>query len=96
MASVNERIVKLAGEEAAYVDALVAQGRYATSNDVVKAGLSALQERDAAIERWLQHDVVPVAREMQVHPERSIAVDDVFEDIKRLHSQRIKSAGNAL
>ena len=96
MAPVNERIVKLAGEEADYVDALVAQGRYATSNDVVKAGLAALQERDAAVERWLQHDVVPVAREMQVRPERSIGVDDVFEDMKRLHSQRTKSAGNAL
>ncbi|MGH7069311.1 MAG: type II toxin-antitoxin system ParD family antitoxin [Acetobacteraceae bacterium] len=46
-------------EQASYIDAQVAKGAYASASEVVRAGLRALQERDAATERWLRDEVVP-------------------------------------
>jgi antitoxin ParD1/3/4 len=37
----------LLAEEASYIDALVASGAYASANEVVRAGLQALRERDS-------------------------------------------------
>ena len=45
----ESRTVPLPAEEAEYVDSLVASGAYASATEVVRAGLQALQEREAAI-----------------------------------------------
>lgn len=49
-----------------------------------------LQERDAAVERWLREEVVPVAAAMQADPDRAIPVETVFGKIRALHAQRVK------
>lgn len=54
-----------------------------------------LQERDAAIERWLRDEVVPVAAAMQADPSRGISIDKVFEDIRALHAERMKGPAAA-
>src|SRR3977135_1488839 len=60
MAGPPKRTFSLPAEQADYIDALVASGTYASASEVVRAGLRALQERDAAVERWLREGVVPV------------------------------------
>ena len=40
----------------------------ASASEVVRAGLRALQERDAAVERWLREEVAPVCDAMQAEP----------------------------
>jgi antitoxin ParD1/3/4 len=67
------RTVPLPAEEAKYVDSLVASGAYASASEVVRAGLQALQAREAAIDRWLQDEVVPVYDAMQRDPNRAIS-----------------------
>jgi putative addiction module CopG family antidote len=37
----------------------VESGAYATESEVVREGLRALEERDAAVERWLREEVAP-------------------------------------
>jgi antitoxin ParD1/3/4 len=59
---------------------------------VIRAGLRALQERDAAVERWLREEVVPVAVAMQADPARSIPVDHVFDEIEAPHEMRLKAS----
>jgi antitoxin ParD1/3/4 len=90
MPSSEKRSFSLPAEQANYIDALVASGAYATASEVVRAGLRALQERDAAVERWLREEVVPVAAAMQADPGRGIPADQVFADIRALHAQRQK------
>ncbi|HMF66421.1 MAG TPA: type II toxin-antitoxin system ParD family antitoxin [Phyllobacterium sp.] len=90
MAAAEKRTFSLPSEQARYIDKLVKSGTYATSSEVIRAGLRALQERDAAVERWLREEVVPVAANMQANPENAISIDDVFSGIRQLHAQRLK------
>lgn len=92
MSAAQKRTFSLSGDQASYIDALVASGTYASASEVVRAGLRALQERDAAIERWLQEEVVPVYDAMQADPARSVAVNDVRVALRARHKEHLKKA----
>ena len=68
MAKVSKRTFSLPAEQAAYIDAKVDDGAYASASEVVRAGLRALQERDAAFERWLREEAVPTYDAMKANP----------------------------
>jgi len=91
MAAAEKRSFSLPVEQADYIDNLVASGVYATSSEVIRAGLRALQERDAAVERWLRDEVAPVVTAMRVDPARGIPADEVFAEIRALHAKRVKA-----
>jgi antitoxin ParD1/3/4 len=90
MPSAEKRTVSLPVEQADYIDGLVASGAYATASEVVRAGLRALQERDAAVERWLREEVVPVAAAMQDDPGRAIPAAQVFDEIRQMHAKQLR------
>ena len=96
MAAAEKRTFSLPTEQANYIDNLVASGTFATSSEVIRAGLRALQERDAAVERWLRDEVVPVMAAMQADPDRGIPADQVFDEIRMLHNERMKAGGRGL
>lgn len=89
MAAAQKRTFSLPTEQADYIDSLIASGSYATSSEVIRAGLRALQERDAAVERWLKNEVVPIIKAMRAEPERAVSADDVFNEIRALHADRV-------
>lgn len=82
MGATEKRTFSLPSEHAAFIDAKVASGAYASGSEVVRAGLRALQERDAAVERWLREEVAPVYDELEAHPETAIPAEDVFAEIR--------------
>ncbi len=90
MANVEKRTVSLPEEHAAFIDQLVTSGAYASASEVVRAGLRALQERDAAVERWLREEVAPAFDAMQADPGRALGFEDVFADIRARHAARLK------
>jgi antitoxin ParD1/3/4 len=92
MPATEKRTVSLSAEQAAFIDAQVASGAYATASEVVRDGLRALQARDAAIERWLREEVAPAYDEMKAHPERAISGEQWLEDVRKLHASRVKAA----
>ena len=51
MAKIARRTFSLPAAQAAYIDAKVSSGSYASASEVVRAGLRALEERDAVFER---------------------------------------------
>ena len=90
MSATEKRTFSLPAEQAAFIDRLVSSGAYATSSEVIRAGLRALQERDSAIERWLREEVAPTYDSMKADPSRGIPVDEVFGAIRARHAGRLK------
>jgi len=92
MSRIQKRTISLPEEHADFVDKLVSSGAYASASEVVRAGLRALQERDAAVERWLREEVAPVYDAMQEDPSRAIPVADVFAEVRKRHAKRMDKA----
>jgi antitoxin ParD1/3/4 len=90
MSDLDKRTVSLPAEQAHYIDALVDSGSYASASEVVRAGLRALQERDAAVKQWLQESVAPVYELMQANPERGLASDKVLDILRSHHAKNVK------
>lgn len=85
----DKHTISLPDEHAAYINQKIDSGEYASVSDVVRAGLRALQERDRAIESWLQNQVAPVYDAMVDDPARAVPAKSVFDDIRTLHSRKI-------
>jgi antitoxin ParD1/3/4 len=92
MPLVEKRTISLPPAQASYIDALVDAGTYASASEVVRAGLRALQERDAAVERWLREQVIPVYDAMQADPARGIPAEQVMAALRARHADRLKKA----
>ena len=90
MAKVSKRTISLPIEQSAYIDAKVDSGAYASSSDVIRAGLRALQERDAAVERWLQDEVAPVYDAMKADPGRKLPAKSVFAEARARYAAKRK------
>ncbi len=91
MSTVEKRTVSLPADQARYMDELVAAGGYVSASEVVRAGLRALRERDAAVERWLHDEVAPVYDAMQVEPGRALSADQVGAALQAHHAARLKA-----
>ena len=90
MSTVQKRTFSLPAEQAAFIDARVASGAFASASEVVRAGLRALQERDAAVERWLREDVAPTYDAMKADPARALSGDELLARIRERHAARLK------
>lgn len=88
----DKRTISLPNEHAAYIDHKVDSGEYASASEVVRAGLRALQERDRAVESWLQNQVVPTYDAMVDDPARAIPSQSVFDDIRALHNDKTEDS----
>ena len=91
MSSIAKRTFSLPAEHAKFIDTQVASGAYASGSEVVRAGLRALQERDAAADRWLRDEVAPVYDAMKKNPQRAIPADQFFATIQAHHAKRLKA-----
>jgi antitoxin ParD1/3/4 len=93
MPAVEKRTISLPPAQAHYIDSLVKTGSYASASEVVRAGLRALQERDAVVESWLKEEVVPVYDAMRADPDRGLSAEQVTAAMRAHHSGRLKKAG---
>lgn len=86
----DKRTISLPDEHAAFIDAKVKDGSFASASEVVRAGLRALKERDAAVEKWLMQEVAPVYDAMEADPDRGTPAETVFKRMRALHAERLK------
>ena len=88
--------ITLPHDMAQLVKKKVAGGAYATESEVIRDGLRALQERDAALEGWLRTEGVARYDAYQVDPSRGIPADRVWSELQRhmkVKSKRGQKAG---
>ncbi len=93
MPGIEKRTVSLPAAQASYIDSLIETGTCASASEVVRAGLRALQERDAAVARWLSEEVVPVYDAMQTAPDRGLSAEQVTAALAAHHAARVEKAG---
>lgn len=93
MTNVEKRTISLPAEHAEFIDAKVASGDYASASEVVRAGLRALQERDAAIEKWLREEVAPTYDAYKADPSkvRLLSMDEVRDRLRKRHDELVKA-----
>ena len=91
MRTVQKRTFSLPTRQAKFIDTQVRAGTYASASEVVRAGLRALEERDAAIERWLRSEVGPVYGAMKADRKRAISAKQVFAAVRARHAARLKA-----
>lgn len=83
MSKVVKRTFSLTEEQAAFIDAKVESGDYASGSEIVREGLRGLQEDEAIVNEWLQREVVPAIEELEAHPELARPAEEVFAEILR-------------
>ncbi len=76
-----KRCVALQPHQARFMDALVASGAYGSRGAVMRAALRALEARDAAMERWVLAQVVPVLGAL--HPARRLPDDHLLSAVRQ-------------
>jgi len=70
------------------VEGKVRSGRYASVSEVVRDGVRALMDRDAAVERWLREEVVAGHQEYLADPSNGVPADAVLSRIKARRATR--------
>jgi antitoxin ParD1/3/4 len=84
---IEKRTISLPQDQAAFIDAKVSSGDYASASEVVRAGLRALKERDEAVSRWLRDEVAPAYDAIRHDPGRAVSSTSAFSDAKARHGR---------
>jgi antitoxin ParD1/3/4 len=74
--------ITLPVEMAEVVEAKIKSGAYASVSEVMREGVRALLERDAAIERWLREEVIAGHEEYVADPSKGVPAEAVLDRIK--------------
>lgn len=87
MRTTQQFSITLPYDMAELIERKIASGAYASVSEVVRDGVRALMERDAAVEKWLREEVLAGHDEYLADPSKAVPVDEVFERIKRRKAQ---------
>lgn len=90
MRSTSPITITLPLEMAAMVKAKVASGEYASDSEVIRDGLRILLARDAALEKWLQEEVVQACKEYEANPDIGIPADQIMDQVRAAYRARTK------
>ncbi|WP_349364428.1 MAG: type II toxin-antitoxin system ParD family antitoxin [Roseitalea porphyridii] len=82
MGKTLKRTVSLPQAAADYIDRKVDSGEYGSASEVVREGLRALRERDAAIEKWLREEVVPTYEAVKADPSQLLTHEEFFAGVR--------------
>jgi antitoxin ParD1/3/4 len=82
MRSTQQFSITLPHDMAEVVERKIQSGAYASVSEVMRDGVRALIERDAAVERWLREEVISAHAEHLADPLRAVSAEEVLPRIK--------------
>lgn len=82
MRTTQQFSITLPLDMAKVVERKIKSGAYASVSEVVRDGVRALLERDAAVDRWLREEVVPGHEEYLADSSKGVPADAVLQRIK--------------
>jgi antitoxin ParD1/3/4 len=88
MRSTQQFSITLPLDMAEVIEGKIKSGAYASVSEVMRDGVRALLERDAAVERWLREEVVAGHREYVSDPSKGVTAEALLGRIKARRSSR--------
>ncbi|MFT4074230.1 MAG: type II toxin-antitoxin system ParD family antitoxin [Asticcacaulis sp.] len=82
MRTTQQFSITLPNDMATMVNDKISSGAYASVSEVMRDGLRALMERDAALEKWLREEVVAGHAEYLTDPSQAVPADQILARIK--------------
>ena len=86
MRSTQQMSITLPRDMAQRIKDRVETGRYASESEVIRESIRALEEREAAIARWLREEVAPVYDAHKADPSAAAPIADVRKRLKAFMS----------
>jgi antitoxin ParD1/3/4 len=83
MSNLTRRTVTLGKSQSDYIDAKIASGEFVSASEVVRAGIAALTELDALVERWLKTEVAATFDRSVSDPNDVFDLDEAFSIIRQ-------------
>ena len=91
MRTTQQYSITLPHEMAEIVESKVQSGHYASVSEVLRDGVRALIERDAAFEKWLRDEVVASIKEYEADPSTGIPARDMMQRLRARAAERDKA-----
>jgi antitoxin ParD1/3/4 len=88
MRTTQQFSITLPLEMAEAVEGKIKSGAYASVSEVMREGVRALLERDAAVEKWLREEVVAGHREYLGDPSKGVPAEEILDRIKARRAAR--------
>jgi antitoxin ParD1/3/4 len=88
MRTTQQFSITLPLDMAEIVEEKIKSGVYASVSEVLRDGVRALMERDAAVERWLREEVVAGHKEYLADPTRGVPADAILARLKTRRAAR--------
>jgi putative addiction module CopG family antidote len=82
MRTTQQFSITLPHDMAEVVASKLKSGNYASVSEVMRDGVRALMDRDAAVERWLHEQVVAGHQEYLADPSKGVPADAVLSRIR--------------
>ena len=82
MRTTQQFSITLPLDMAEMVEGQIKSGSYASVSEVVRDGVRALMERDAAVERWLREEVLAGHSEYLADPSQGVPAEEILARIK--------------
>jgi putative addiction module CopG family antidote len=88
MRTTQQFSITLPLDMAEIVEEKIKSGAYASVSEVMRDGVRALLDRDAAVERWLRDEVIAGHQEYLADPSKGIPAEAVLDRIKARRAKR--------
>ena len=92
MRTTQQFSITLPNDMAEVVERKIASGAYASVSEVLREGVRALMERDAAVEKWLREEVLAGHAEYLADPSQAVPANDILDRIEARRAARKKRA----
>ena len=86
MRTTQQFSISLPIDMADLVEEKIKSGVYASVSEVMRDGVRALLERDAAVERWLRDEVIAGHQEYVADPSKGVPAEAILNRIKARRS----------